>query len=89
VPVDVIRGFSGPRLCAKHQSLRANIVTIAEGLSSGHSLRLTMLRLVLGGHSRAPATQRSALQAFEQHALEMRLAVLPHSQKAFQNQILR
>jgi hypothetical protein len=47
-------GLSGPRLGAKHQSLRANIVTTAEGLFPGRSLCLIVLRLVLGGHSRAP-----------------------------------
>ena len=67
-----MHGLSGSRLGAKHQSLRANIVTTAEGLFPGRSLCLTVLRLVLGGHSRAPQTQRSALRVFGQHALEMR-----------------
>jgi hypothetical protein len=43
----------GPRLCAKHQSLHANIVTTPWNYPPASPF-LAMLRLVLGGHSRAP-----------------------------------
>jgi hypothetical protein len=80
----------GPRLCAKHQSLRpGSRCHHAHGTISRPSPYLTLLRLVLGGHSRAPqpygprlCAKRQSLRPGIATALRDHLPGLPPSHPA-------